>query len=216
MIPGRVEPSIVDSGSVEPKVVGILLAAGQSRRFGSDKRLSTLPSGQTMLQQSLGNLLTACDSVWVCLSDQDSQWGLQPQLRCLQQERVHVHLAEQSRLGMGHSLSSVVQALLKHRLQHPSTAGVLIALADMPFIQTDTLHRLASSLRAGADRVAPFFGEQRGHPAGFSTHWLDQLAQCRGDTGARHLLNVDVGQVLAIQTDDPGILLDIDVPTPTQ
>ncbi|MDE2259940.1 MAG: hypothetical protein KGK17_06425, partial [Betaproteobacteria bacterium] len=53
---------------------------------------------------------------------------------------------------------------------------------------------------------------QRGNPVGFSSHFREALMALRGDQGARRLLDVHRQEVCWLDVDDPGILLDIDVP----
>lgn len=94
----------------------------------------------------------------------------------------------------------------------PDAAGWLVALADMPFIQPDTLHRVAAALADGAELAAPVFNGQRGHPVGFAARWRDALLALQGDEGARALVGANRLSMRRIATDDPGVLRDVDRP----
>jgi molybdenum cofactor cytidylyltransferase len=107
--------------------------------------------------------------------------------------------------GMGASLSTAVRA-------SGDVAGWVIALADMPYIRTDTISKIAASLAAGAAIVAPAYRGERGHPVGLSARFRAQLEDLRGDEGARALLEEHAGLVKLIDVDDPGVCRDIDTP----
>ena len=49
----------------------LLLAAGLSRRYGADKRLATLHTGQTLLRTSLAQIAQTSLTVQVCLRPDD-------------------------------------------------------------------------------------------------------------------------------------------------
>jgi molybdenum cofactor cytidylyltransferase len=80
----------------------------------------------------------------------------------------------------------------------------------MPNITVKTVVQIARALRKGAAIAAPYFHGKRGHPVGFSSTFLDQLQTLDGDVGARNILFQHDDQLVRIETDDGGILLDID------
>ncbi|MGE5712793.1 MAG: nucleotidyltransferase family protein, partial [Betaproteobacteria bacterium] len=88
--------------------------------------------------------------------------------------------------------------------------GWVIALADMPAIQPDTLRRVVDALKAGAATVAPTYRGRRGHPVGFSAAMRSELLASAGDIGARSVLARHPPQL--IEVDDPGVLYDVDTP----
>ena len=53
-------------------IVGILLAAGRSRRFGSDKRLQPLADGRPMVLTAARNLVAACPRSLVVIRPDDT------------------------------------------------------------------------------------------------------------------------------------------------
>ena len=116
---------------------------------------------------------------------------------------VRVLVCPESASGLGHSLACGVR--------HSQAADAwLVMLADMPFIRPDTIARVASALAQGARLVAPALAGRRGHPVGFAHEWRDQLVALTGDNGARALLTEQSDALTRIETDDPGILRDVD------
>ncbi|HEY1182416.1 MAG TPA: nucleotidyltransferase family protein [Rhodocyclaceae bacterium] len=182
------------------KLTGILIAAGQSRRFGGDKLLHPMCDGTPLALMALRNLRPVCSEVAAVLRPD------QEKLACLLwNEGARIVVSEDSSAGMGHSLAAGVRACA-------DAQGWLLALADMPYVQTATMQRVADAVVAGASIAAPVHEAQRGHPVGFSRKWYAQLAGLSGDSGARQLLQAYANEVTLIACTDGGIHRDIDTP----
>lgn len=179
---------------------GILIAAGQSRRFGADKLLHPLGDGTPIAVAAFRNLKPACAEVVAVLRpEQESLASL------LWNEGARIVICEESHAGMGHSLAAGVQA-------SANADGWLLALADMPYVQTATMKRIAQAVSSGASIAAPTYEAQRGHPVAFSGRWFEHLASLSGDAGARSLLQAHADELVLIACDDAGIHRDIDTP----
>ena len=182
------------------QIVGILLAAGSSRRFGADKRLHPLADGTPMALASARHLAVACSRTVVVIRPDDTV--LASLLAAEGLETVVCVAAEQ---GMGHSLSSGVAA-------SADAAGWLIALADMPDILPASYHAVVHSLQDGAGMARPVFAGKMGHPVGFAAEHLSALLALTGDKGGKAILDADPAALVLCPVDDPGVLKDIDVP----
>jgi len=179
---------------------GILLAAGASKRFGSDKLLHPL-AGQTPIAiTALANLRAALAHVIAVV--RPGAPLLQDRLR---EAGATVILCANADEGMGASLAAAVGASGK-------VSGWVIALADMPYIRPETIGKIAASLAAGAAIAAPSYHGERGHPVGVSARFRAQLEALRGDEGARSVLKANADLVKLIEVDDPGVCRDIDTP----
>jgi len=93
-----------------------------------------------------------------------------------------------------------------------SSDGFVIALADMPYINSQTTSAIASKLSEGASIVVPTYQGKRGHPVGFSAKFRGELESLHGDEGARSILKRYPDEVVFLECDDSGILADIDTP----
>ena len=94
----------------------------------------------------------------------------------------------------------------------PGGHGWIIALADMPFVQAQTIVEVVHALEAGAAIAAPFFQGRRGHPVGFAADFGEELRILDGDEGARSLLERHAARLAWVEVNDPGILRDVDIP----
>lgn len=185
--------------------IGILLAAGFSRRFGSDdKLLHPLADGVPIGLAAARNLTQALPlSVAVVRPDNDTLAS------ALHDLGMKVLRCDKEALGMGDSLSAAV----RHAMQSmPAEDGFVIALGDMPSIRSDTIAAVAEQIAAGAAIAAPTYQGQRGHPVGFSAEFGEALASLQGDEGARSLLQRYREKLVLVECGDPGVLLDIDTP----
>jgi molybdenum cofactor cytidylyltransferase len=181
-------------------VVGVLLAAGEGRRFGADKRWQPLADGTPMVLASAIRLRAACPDVLAVLRPDDA--ALSEHLLAL---GCRVVVNPQAGAGLGSSLAAGVGA-------SDDAAGWLVALADMPFIASASHRAVHDRLVAGASLVVPVYRGQRGHPVGFSRDWLAELSCLEGDVGARHILREHPDRLEILELDDPGILADVDRP----
>ncbi len=181
-------------------IIGILLAAGASQRFGSNKLSQVMPNSKTVALQACQNLLAGTDRVIAVVRHGSEELTTQ-----LQTAGAEVIVCELADLGMATSLVCGVSAC-------PEAKGWLISLADMPWIAPATIRLVAEQLRLGAMLAAPFYQGQRGHPVGFSRLLRPELLALSGDTGAQAVIKAHLLQLKRIACDDPGILLDIDRP----
>jgi len=187
-----------------PPIVGLLLAAGGSTRFrastGRDKLAEPIPlglpcAGIPVIAAALSALRPAVDEV-VAVVDRDNRRaiGLIEALGCIPLPCASA--------GSGESIALGVAA-------RPDAFGWLVALGDMPFIRTATIRAVAKALES-ANLVAPVYRGRRGHPVGFGRIHAPALFKLAGDEGARAVLAAS--QPLLIETDDPGVVRDIDSP----
>lgn len=184
------------------EIVGILLAAGSSRRFGADKRLHPMPDGTPMALTAARHLAAVCARTIVVIRPDDT--ALASRLAADGLETVVCAAAER---GMGHSLSSGVAASI-------DAGGWLIALADMPYIQPASYHTVIHALHDGARMARPVFAGQMGHPVGFAADCSSALLALTGDQGGKAILEADPEALVLCPVDDPGVLKDVDRPSP--
>ncbi len=184
-----------------PEIIGILLAAGASSRFGRPKLLEPLPDGRPLTEPAARTLLAVLPESIAVVRPEDR--ALADLFHALGLSAV---INPRASTGMGSSLAVGVQAC-------PDAAGWVIALADMPCIRPCTVRRVTDALAAGAALAAPRYGGLQGHPVGFSPRFYEVLAALTGDTGARSILDHHVQELVLLDVQDPGVHLDVDRPS---
>lgn len=180
------------------QIVGILLAAGSSRRFGADKRLHPLADGTPMVLASARRLARACRRTIVVIRPDDTALA-----SLLAQEGLETAICNEARQGMGHSLSRGIAA-------SADADGWLVALADMPYIEPASYQVIITALQEGSTLARPVHQEKMGHPVGFSAIHLPALLALTGDQGGKCILDAHRGAVRCCPVDDPGVFWDVD------
>jgi molybdenum cofactor cytidylyltransferase len=161
---------------MEAKQVAIIvLAAGNARRFGSDKLMADLdgaPLGVRAARALLG--IPAAAHFAVC----------QPEavIASLYAEAGYAVVENpHAELGLSGSLHLAVAAAAKTQAQ-----ALLIALADMPFIMASHIDALIQA--CDGEIIASSDGNQSMPPAIFPRTTWAFLLETKGDAGARQIL----------------------------
>lgn len=187
------------------RVDGILLAAGAGSRFGGGKLLHPL-NGVPIGVHSARNLIAAGLSVLAVVRP-----GSETLADLLEGAGCTVTVCPDAADGMGVSLAHAIATY-----NTSGTAGWVVALADMPRIQPDSIKRVADAVKEGALIAAPAFRGERGHPVGFGTRLRRELLSLSGDEGARAVLLRHRADLRLIECDDPGVVFDVDRPADLQ
>lgn len=186
---------------------GILLAAGRSQRFGSNKLLHPIKNNtndhKVMLLVSLEKLTHVLSKVLVVISPALSHYR-----NDIEKRGARVVVNEHPEQGMARSLVCGIRA-------SDDAAGWLIALADMPAIKTQTIELLSTRLTSEKRIIAPQLSSgggnsARGHPVVFSHHYKDELLALKGDRGAREIIRQNPQFLELVPVEDGGVLMDID------
>lgn len=184
-------------------ISAILLGAGESKRMGENKLL--LPWGKkTILHQSLKTLLNSrVKEVILVVNDH-----IDPLIRTIHHRRVKVVLNPDYRQGMSRSIQKGVEAT------DPDSHGILIALADQPFIRSRTIDVLIDAFHERKGRIiVPSFRGKRGHPVIFPQKFREELLRLVGDEGGKTILGRHPEEVYVVPVKASGVVRDIDTPT---
>ncbi|MEM9710466.1 MAG: nucleotidyltransferase family protein [Pseudomonadota bacterium] len=155
-------------------VVGILLAAGRSVRFGSeDKLLADLRDRPLIWHAATALADAGCDRL-VAVTTQSSVANILKEYEIIQFDRPSLMQSDSLRAAIS-------------RAGDLDAEGALIALADMPLITVETLRRVLERGRMhGISAVTD--GRRRMPPAYFHKGIFPELLKTDGDRGARSLI----------------------------
>ncbi len=181
-------------------ITAILLAAGLSSRMGRAKLALDL-GGRTVFERSLSALLDSPADRILVVQPAAGVPGVPAT------DRVQVVTNPHAEEGMASSIRAGMAALPE------GTRAVLIALADKPLLKAETVTLLINRFHRGDEPIVyPTFQGSQGHPVLLESELFAELEQLEGDSGAKSLLRKFVDRAVEVETDDAGILLDIDTP----
>ena len=192
------------SAAREPKIMGLLLAAGSSRRMQNNNKLLTDINGTKMvvyvaeqIKKSKVNEITVvtgyeADQVKLALKHLTTNF---------------IHNPNHAK-GLSTSLKTGLKVI------PDDIDGVIILLGDMPLIKS---HHIDSIIEAfdpieGRSICVPVHGRKRGNPVLWGRQYLDEIISITGDVGARHLLEEYSDQISEVKIDTDGVLFDVDTP----
>jgi molybdenum cofactor cytidylyltransferase len=180
-----------------PSVSAVVLASGESRRFGRNKLLEEVPGG-TIVEHTLSALI--CDCI--------------QQVIVVATEEVAKHLAGSDFLtvdvvtndfpGRGISLSIRLGISSLRPVD-----GVLMVLADMPLVSQDVISTVVGEFD-GASIVVSSHGSRPGNPVLFPWILTGELLTLKGDKGGRAVIERHPELVKLVEVADDSVLIDID------
>jgi molybdenum cofactor cytidylyltransferase len=196
----------------------IVLAAGLSRRFGSQKLLHPIKMHSDMdarpiLFWTLQNIRqSGLPVIAVVDKNQTEVIKLLEELNC---EYVTNEHAEE---GIGSSIAVAVTAI------HKRWRATMIALGDMPFVAPETYQVLVEhahskkivvpnvEIKDKSSQRKDDTKFKRGNPVVFGEAFYPDLMMLKGDKGGKALTKQHTQSVIEVSLDDLGILQDIDCP----
>jgi molybdenum cofactor cytidylyltransferase len=183
-----------------PGLHAIVLAAGESSRFGSAKQLVRI-GDRPLLTVIAGRAAEVVGhALIVVLGARASE--LSPLLR---HSPGSVVINREWREGLASSIRAGVARL------PASCAGVMLVLADQACVTAEDLGRLAGAWRRQPQHIAAArYGGTLGVPAIFPQHLFGELSELKGDVGARALLRRHSDHLVKVPM--PSAALDLDTP----
>ncbi len=178
-------------------VAGVVLAAGEGRRFGGPKAVAVV-AGERLVDRAVRLAREGgCDPIIVVA-------GAVP----LDVAGADVIDNPDWPSGMGSSLRAGLMAL-------PAAAdAALVLLVDTPWLGPESVRRLVAARRAGAHLAVATYAGERGHPVLLGRdHWPGVAASAQGDNGARAYLARRADEVVEVDCTGTGAPTDVDLPT---
>jgi len=192
------------------RLVGMVLAAGQSSRMGPENKLLAEFAGKPLVRHVTEVMITAgLDDVTVVIGHQADQVAL-----ALADLPVQLLFNADFAAGQGHSVAAGVGGL------DSGVTDVLIALGDMPLISAEMVQNLVAAHLACVDHqrriTLPSCDGKRGNPVIWGGAFFPELKQLRGDAGGRQVLQDHLAAHNPVEISAPAIFSDIDTPADLQ
>jgi molybdenum cofactor cytidylyltransferase len=183
-------------------ITAIILAAGQSKRMGQPKML--LSWGRTTVLGQVIDIFKGAGIEDILVVTGGAR------------ELVEALVGTSARIVFnpgfeeGEMLSSIQVGLEEVK---PRTGAVLIGLGDQPQVQKRSVKLVMDEyVKNKASLVVPSFQMRRGHPWLVTRAYWDEILSMGPDNTLRNFLNRHSSEIRYVETNDPGILKDLDTP----
>ena len=196
-----------------PRLCGVILAAGESSRMGTDKALlqwppaatGTPPSGQTFLSAAIESLNPFSEMVIVVAGKNAS--AIAPVVFANGAYLVTNPAPE-------HGQFSSLQIGLHEVLNHGRDAAI-VTLVDRPPISLATLQKLCDAF-ASAEyvkwAVVPEYGGNHGHPFLVAREMIEAFLKAAPTANARDIEHQHQQHIEYVAVDDPAVTVNVDTP----
>ena len=178
------------------KIGCVVLAAGNARRFGSNK-LQVQVDGESLIRRALetvpSGLVTVVVSQYPEILSSAGEYGFEAVLN------------DQPDLGLSRSVRLGLERLT-------DCGGVLFLVADQPWLKRDSVEALAALWAQHPAKIAAMaHGGVRGNPCLFPARFYPELLALNGDRGGSTVIRNHEADLILLETDALE-LTDIDTP----
>ena len=181
----------------------VLLAAGSSARFGSNKLLYCV-DGSPLVEHALRLHAALPYSQKLIVTRADYA----PVIRLAEAYGFRVLINDAPLRGMGSSTAIAAKALWETGVD-----AALFAVSDQPYLRRASVEHLLRDFLAQPDCIAALAHDgTRGNPCVFPRGLLPELAALDGDRGGGAVIARHMDKLLYTQVADAGELKDIDAP----
>ncbi|MBX9603600.1 MAG: nucleotidyltransferase family protein [Bryobacteraceae bacterium] len=185
-------------GPASPRLAGLLLAGGASKRMGSPKALLHF-EGETFLNRLIRiYTATGLRPVIVVLGHHAEA------IRSSLPPAVDAALNPDPDRGQFSSLQTGLRAL------PPDVDGVLYQPIDFPAVSESTIEALLRAFRPGVPLVIPRHAGERGHPVLLGAAVIAELLALPPAAQARDVTRRHYPQAVFVDAADAGVVADID------
>jgi CTP:molybdopterin cytidylyltransferase MocA len=208
VFPARYAGEIMLPGSRDPRVAGLILAAGAGTRFGGPKGLARGDDGVPWVVRAVRALREGgCDDVRVAVG------AAADEVTALLPEGATAVRVEGWADGLSASLAAGLGAVFPGAVEGRGTAsdptGVVIVTVDTPDLPPAAVARVIAAGSSSAALVQATYGGRPGHPVLIGrAHIAAVLADVRGDRGAGPFLAANGADRVECADLWPGLDLD--------
>ena len=190
----------------EKKIMGVILAAGNSTRMGKDnkllKNIGDAPLIRNTVIEMLRSDLDNCSIVLGYQSDKVAD--------VIKDLNINLILNPLWKEGQASSLKAAINTL------DSTYSDILIMLGDLPGIKSGHINRIIEEHLLTNNRrskiTIPSFKGQKGNPVIWGKSFFYDLSNLDGDVGGRTLFSEHPAAINLLEMDDPWVVTDTDTP----
>ena len=191
----------------------VILAAGESRRMGSDKALLPWPpvspgqvASKTFLSAAIDSLALVSDSVIVVAGK--NRESLAP-----------IVYANGASLAINHDPDRGQFSSLQTGLQQVLNRGrdaAIVTLVDRPPVNTTTIERLHAAFGSAIARwkwaAVPEYNGKHGHPIFLAREMIEAFLKAPATASARDVQHENREHIVYVEVDDPLVTVNVNTP----
>ena len=190
----------------ENKVMGVILAAGNSTRMGNDnKLLRNIGDAPLIRNTAIEMLKSDLDSCSIVLGYQSDKVA-----DVIKDLNVNLILNPLWKEGQASSLRAAINTL------DSTYSDLLIMLGDLPGIKSSHINSIIEEHLLTDNRKSkitiPSFKGQKGNPVIWGRSFFHDLSNLEGDVGGRTLFSEHPAAINILEMNDPWVVKDADTP----
>lgn len=177
-------------------MVGIILASGMSKRFGSNKLLELI-NGKPMIYYVIkATKESLLKNIVVIYKDQEVK-------KICDEMKIKSIFNNKYELGQSESIKKGVKA-------YYNEDSFMFIMGDQPFLTYKTIDKLINKFNKSKNIIVPRYKNINGCPVIFPKEFKEDLISLSGDTGGRIIIKSNLSKVTFCYLNDEKELMDID------
>ena len=190
----------------EKKIMGVILAAGNSTRMGKDNKLLRNVGDASLVRNTAVEMLKSdVDSCSIVLGYQSDKVAEE-----IKDLNINLILNPLWQEGQASSLKAALNTL------DDTYSDLLIMLGDLPGVKSRHINRVIEEHLLTNNRrskiTIPSFNGKKGNPVIWGRSFFPDLSNLEGDVGGRALFNHHPAAINLLDMDDPAVVTDTDTP----
>ncbi|MFV0504019.1 MAG: NTP transferase domain-containing protein [Lachnospirales bacterium] len=153
-------------------MICIILAAGESKRFGENKLLYKIEN-KTFFQITLEKVLPLFKEIYVVTNYKEV-------IDMCKKNNVHIILNEDYKKGQGTSIKKTIPYLKD---------DFMFIVSDMPFLKTNTITDLINLFNSNKNVTRPIAKGKSGNPVIFPQHYSEKFHYLPDNKGGMYVVN---------------------------
>ena len=190
----------------EKKIMGIILAAGNSSRMGKDNKLLRNIGGASLVRNTAIEMLKSdIDSCSIVLGYQSDKVAA-----VIKDLNINLILNPFWEKGQASSLKAALNTL------DSSYSDILVMLGDLPGVKSKHINKIIEEHLLANNRKSkitiPSFNGKKGNPVIWGKSFFPDLSNLEGDVGGRTLFDQHPAAINLLVMEDEAVITDTDTP----